>query len=102
MADFTKTKYYHQYIEACTELNRAKERLKDLKEEPFYTGCASDPAEIAAAEKECKELQEKVDDLWCLYLTGEHRQEQAATPPKCPYGPFNTGHHENPNWRLPR
>lgn len=76
MGDFSDTRCYHQYIEACTRRKRAKQRVEDLKscgllfveDEESYQQWK---AEIAAAEAALKAASEEADRLYCLSTYGK-------------------------------
>lgn len=92
---FTMTQYYNQYIEARTKLDRMKRKIKDLRAALIYSeDLEAALEELQAAEAASQAQESQVDDLWCLYQSGQHRKDQAPGIQwqKSKYGPFNKGH----------
>lgn len=92
MADyFTMQRYYHQYIEACTRLNRARAHVEGMKDRQLYTNDEDLPElqeQIAAAEKELETAQQEADELWYLSNTGKSKQENIKSQQYTPLSPF--------------
>lgn len=83
---FTMARYYGQYVQAVTEMSRARRRVEDLR------GAAAAgygmTEEIAAAEEELRAAKEKADELWYLSNTGKPKPRVAADEviPLSPFG----------------
>lgn len=75
MADFSDMRYYNQYIEAATQADQVRRRVRALEDR-----LRSDPDEdtcqqLQAARDELQAADQRAAELDCLATTGKSREE---------------------------
>lgn len=78
MGDFSMMAYYHQYQEAATRLDRARQRVENLKDSLIEVEDEDRPEvyrQIAAAGEELHKAQAEADDLYYKAHYGKSRAQ---------------------------